>query len=151
MYDHYEAREGDTLESIAESYHVDPQELIRMNQLKPVYVLPTGMDLKVPKQESSSFEYYLVKRGDTIYSIAGTVGISPKELMILNHLTPNSYIYTGQKLVVPKRKVHLYLTRTGDTIEKILEQEQISYEELNKNNRKLYLTPDQIIVFNSNK
>lgn len=151
MYDTYETKEGDTLEDIARIYHIAPQELINMNELKPVYVLSTGMNLKVPKQEKPLFEYYIVKRGDTLYSIAGIFNISPKELMVLNHLNPNSYIYTGQKLIVPRKNVFLYLTRSGDTVESILEQENISYEEFKKNNNKLYLIPEQIIIYNSNK
>jgi len=44
---------------------------------------------------------YIVKRGDTIYSIARHYDIPPAEIAERNGLSRNSYVYTGQRLIVP--------------------------------------------------
>ena len=44
---------------------------------------------------------YTVKRGDTIYGIARRYGIPPAALAERNGLSRNSYVYTGQRLIIP--------------------------------------------------
>lgn len=46
-------------------------------------------------------EYYTVKRSDTLYGIARSYGIAPGVLAERNGLSRNSYVYAGQRLVVP--------------------------------------------------
>jgi LysM repeat protein len=48
-------------------------------------------------------EAYTVKRGDTIYGIAQRYDIAPAALAERNGLSRNSYVYTGQRLIVPVR------------------------------------------------
>jgi LysM repeat protein len=44
---------------------------------------------------------YIVKRGDTIYSIARHYGIPPTELAERNGLSRNVHVYAGQRLIIP--------------------------------------------------
>jgi LysM repeat protein len=44
---------------------------------------------------------YIVKRGDSIYSIARHYGIPLAELAERNGLSRNSYVYAGQRLLIP--------------------------------------------------
>ena len=44
---------------------------------------------------------YIVKRGDSIYSIARHYGIAPTELAERNGLSRNGNVYAGQRLIVP--------------------------------------------------
>jgi LysM repeat protein len=46
---------------------------------------------------------YTVKRGDTIYSIAQYYGLPPAVLAERNGLSRNSYVYTGQRLIIPAK------------------------------------------------
>jgi LysM repeat protein len=48
-------------------------------------------------------ESYIVKRGDTIYGIARSYGISPAVLADRNGLSRNYYVYAGQRLMIPGR------------------------------------------------
>jgi LysM repeat protein len=49
----------------------------------------------------ASEEFYAVKRGDTIYSIARAYGIPPAELAERNGLSRGFHVYAGQRLIIP--------------------------------------------------
>lgn len=151
MYEYYKVNENDTLESIASNYKTTPKNLIELNHLQPIYRINKGEDLKVPIKTSNLFEYYIIKKGDTIYSIAEKHNMTPKELLILNNLNPNDYIYPNQKLLVPKKNVGLQLTKMGDSIEILSKKYNLSKDELLRYNEKLYLLPDQLIVYKINQ
>jgi LysM repeat protein len=46
---------------------------------------------------------YTVKRGDTLHGIAQRYGVSPAVLAERNGLSRNAYVYTGQRLLIPKK------------------------------------------------
>ena len=48
---------------------------------------------------------YVVKKGNTLYSIGRWFGVSVKTLKKCNHIKNANKIYVGQKLVVPCKKV----------------------------------------------
>jgi LysM repeat protein len=50
---------------------------------------------------SSSSETYTVRDGDTLYSIAGRLGVSVDSLAKANDLSDPSRIRVGQKLTLP--------------------------------------------------
>ena len=53
--------------------------------------------LQIPKD---SIIDYIVKKGDTLYSIANRYGVSVKDIMNLNGLK-NSSLFINQKLLIP--------------------------------------------------
>ena len=55
----------------------------------------------VPVLTRASDEAYVVKRGDSIYGIARSYGISPALLAERNGLNRNCNVYAGQRLVIP--------------------------------------------------
>ena len=73
-------------------------------------------------------------------------GLDPKTLAEINGLELNEYIFPGEKLLVPKEGVHVYITEEGDTLESVNRQ-------LEKNgdveilNQRLYLLPEQLISY----
>lgn len=147
MYEYYRVKDNDTIEDIANVYHTTAKNIIELNDLKPVYNIAPGESLRVPTKTHNLFEYYIVRKGDTIYSISEKYNLSPKELLILNNLTPNDYIYPNQKLLVPKKDVAVYLTKMGDSMDNLSKKYNISKNELLQYNEKLYLLPDQLIVY----
>lgn len=48
-------------------------------------------------------DYYVVKSGDSVYTIARRFGVSQKALIERNGLSRNQHIYPGQKLVIPPK------------------------------------------------
>lgn len=87
---------------------------------------------------------YIVKRGDTLYSIARDNNITVDELKRANNLSTN-IINIGDKLVIPTEKdilqddYAIYTVKNGDTIFNIAKQFNVSVEELLTLN-KLYTT-----------
>ena len=81
----YTVKKGDTLYSISKKYDVSVSDIILFNQLKTM-ILQVGQKIKIPSNSATSFEYYTVKKGDTLYSIAKRFGISVSDLIEINQL-----------------------------------------------------------------
>ena len=59
--------------------------------------------LVAPRTAGAADESYIVKRGDTIYSIARSYGISPGVLAERNGLSGTTHVYAGQRLAIATR------------------------------------------------
>ena len=62
------------------------------------------------------FEYYVIKKGDTLYDIARRYNINPDLLASLNGLNNDDYIYPEQTILIPKSNYSYYITKKGDTL-----------------------------------
>ncbi len=75
-----------------------------------------GYDIKVPKgtaatiearlaeatpADTASLKWYTVKRGDTLTTIAGKLGVSRTNLAAANYLSAKSLVSAGQNLIIP--------------------------------------------------
>ncbi len=49
-------------------------------------------------------DYYVVKPGDSVYTVARQFGVSQKALIERNGLSANQHIYPGQKLALPAKR-----------------------------------------------
>lgn len=105
------------------------------------------MTLIVPRISSKYFNYYTVTKGDTLYKIATNNKIDPKLLAQLNGINTSDYIYPNQVLLIPRPGSILYITAVGDTLEEIAEGFKTSPEELIKQNDRIYLQPEQLLVY----
>ncbi|MBQ9853594.1 MAG: LysM peptidoglycan-binding domain-containing protein [Bacilli bacterium] len=143
MYDSYVIMEGDTLNSIASKLKTSPEIIETLNNN---FSLIPGSVINVPKS-NDYFDYYQVERGDTLYNIASLYGIDVKLLSMLNGINVSDYIYPKQVLLVPKKGVTLYITATGDTLDEIVKGFNVSLMDLVKQNKKIYLQPEQLIVY----
>ena len=98
----YIVQKGDTLYSIAMANNITVDELKRINNLTS-NILSTGQLLKIPSAllpEST----YIVKKGDSLYSIANKYNTTVDELKRINNLTSN-ILSIGQVLKLPSDKV----------------------------------------------
>ncbi len=97
--------------------------------------------------DSKYFDYYTVTNGDTLYQIATKNNINPSLLAQLNGINIDDYIYPNQVLLIPKAGSILYFTTIGDTLSEIANGLGISIQELINQNSKIYLQPEQLIIY----
>jgi murein DD-endopeptidase MepM/ murein hydrolase activator NlpD len=106
----YKVRKGDTLEKVAPKLGTDIETLVKVNGLKKPYRLHPGQVLRGPEPEGHAkaktggkarAESYVVKRGDTLFSIAKAHGVTVEQLKAANHLGRSNSISHGQTLKMP--------------------------------------------------
>ena len=86
----------------------------------------------------NSEDYYQVKSGDTLWSIAKKYNLSVDELKQANNLTSNT-LSIGQLLYIPKDATEIiateiYTVKSGDTLYSIAKKYNLSVDELKKLN-----------------
>ena len=107
MYEIYDIKDGDTLESIAYMYDITVQDIKDING--DVSNFRAGGNIIVPKKRNAYFDTYPIKKGDSLYAISKEYGLSPSLLAGLNGLNLNDYIYPGDSIMVPKSGVSVYI------------------------------------------
>ncbi len=96
---------GDSLWIIANKYCITTKKIMALNNLKSTR-LRIGQILMVPERKKKAIAakqktgQYLVKNGDSPYTIAQAHNLPLKRLLRLNNLEPRNKIYPGQYLVV---------------------------------------------------
>ncbi len=98
---YYRVRRGDSLYKIAVRYGTDVESIKKWNNLTSKFIKPgqklivyCGMSVKKPKKhqkvkKSIPKGFYLVREGDTIYSISKKFGLSVAELKKINKIKSN--------------------------------------------------------------
>ena len=100
----------------------------------------------VPKDDNKIFQSYVVKQGDSIYSISRLFNIDPDTILLLNGLNKNDYIYPNQEIMVPMSDITVYITLEGDTVDKIINNLGVDANTFNKENGKIFVLEDQLVV-----
>ncbi len=115
-------KRGETLGHIAMKYHVSVKNLMRWNGLSSKSVLRIGQRIRIyggsgpavsssssgskssaTTTKSSGYEWYTIKKGDTLLGIAYKFkGVNLNDILKLNGLTKNSKIYPGKKIKIRK-------------------------------------------------
>lgn len=127
----YTVKSGDSLWSIAKRFDVSVQELKEINNLTN-NLLNIGQVLVIPQKEEITGNTYIVKRGDSLYSIANNYNISVQELKDINNLTSN-LLNIGQVLIIPQQetnKENTYIVKSGDSLYKIAIQYNTTVDNL---------------------
>ena len=148
---YYTVQKGDTLWSIAKKFNTSVDKLKDINNLSN-NMLSIGQRLLISEQTPTSDNYYTVKAGDTLYSIAKKYNISVDELKNNNNLAKDT-LSIGQQLLVsniideePLPDIpsdNTYLVKAGDTLYKIANDNFISVNELKELNN---LNSDSISI-----
>lgn len=129
--DIYQVQAGDTLYSIARKYNISVNELKNLNNLVD-NTLSIGQILKVPSG-LSSYNSYIVDKGDTLYSIAKKFDTSVNKLKELNNLSSNM-LSIGQKLLIPIGEETTYVVKSGDTLYSIAREFNTTVDKLKELN-----------------
>ena len=136
----YVVKSGESLYSIARKYNTTVDELKKLNNLSS-NVLSIGQVLKIPSSESNNTgsntgttNTYVVKSGESLYSIARKYNTTVDEIKRLNNLTSN-LLSIGQVLKIPSgSSTNIYVVKSGDNLYSIARKYQITVDELKKLN-----------------
>lgn len=151
----YEVVSGDTLYSISRKYDVDIQTIREINNLSNNN-LSIGSLLKIPidvNPGTGDYSTYIVKNGDTLYSISKMFNMSVSEIKSLNNLNSDS-LYIGQVLRVVDNSVDTNfegLSCYGDNFKEI---EYVLYKVVSGDNlysisRRFGVSVDDLIKLNN--
>lgn len=121
---------GDSLWKIANQYGITVDQLKNANNLTS-NLLSIGQELIIPNTEEAEMDIdtepseetgidqnviYIVKSGDSLYSIAKKYGITVDELKNANNLT-SSLLSIGQQLIIPSTESYItYYVQAGDSL-----------------------------------
>lgn len=149
MYTIYQVKNGDTLASVASDFGISVDNLSNLNGIMVGSVLNPGDFIVVPKKQEDNpyFMEYVVKKGDNVYAIAKAINVNPSFLLRLNGLNDSDIIYPGQKIMIPRSGVKFYITAFDDTFNDLVRFFGVDANEIVSQNRIIYLTSDQLIVY----
>jgi hypothetical protein len=94
-------REGDTPESLEKEFQLLKWELARYNDLQQGFRCTPGQILYLqPKRDKAEVgnDFYILKEGETIYSVSQLYGIKLKSLISMNRLKDGQEAIAGQKI-----------------------------------------------------
>lgn len=102
----YTVKRGDTLWKIANRYGVSTTNIVQWNNISNPNLIYPGQVLKILVSNNSSNNsnsqastiYYRVRRGDNLYRIARRYRTSVRNLVRLNNIQNQNFIFVGQIL-----------------------------------------------------
>lgn len=134
----YIVRVGDTLYSIANKFNTTVNDLISLNNLT-TDKLKVGQQLRIPinnTNSNDSYYIYVVKPGDTLYSIARSNNVTVDMLRVFNNLNSN-LLAIGQQIKIPSIDIPssdddylIYVVRAGDSLYSIAKKYGMSVNDL---------------------
>ena len=142
--DYYTVKRGDTLWSIANKYNIPVSELKSLNNLTSnVIVIGQQLKLSDAKTPTTDGTIYVVKKGDSLWSIANKYNVPVDDLISYNNLTSLS-IQIGQQLMIPPTnnngsgngtsKDIIYTIQRGDSLWSIARKYNVSVNDLVSSN-----------------
>lgn len=133
--DEYVVKKGDTLYSIARKYNTSVDNLKSINNIT-TDSLAIGQIIKLPSTSSTASDTYIVKKGDSLYSIARTYNTSVDKLKEINNLTSNA-LSIGQVLKLPSSNASenvVYTVKKGDSLYSIAREYGTTVDAIKKLN-----------------
>ena len=135
----YTVKNGDSLWKIANQYGISVSDIVDYNNLGST-VLQIGQQLLIPVQGSSTSDgtsgevIYVVKSGDSLWSIAKKYNVSVNDIKSANNLTGNM-LSIGQQLIIPETSEYkTYVVKSGDSLWKIAQDYDVNVNDLIKLN-----------------
>ena len=146
MYDKYLIKRGENIDILAKKFATNPNLLMEINNIPFPDYFREGNEIIVPLKKDKYFEYYTVKKGDSLYKIAREKNLNPELLALLNGLDDDDYIYPNQAIMLPKSNYSYYVTAEGDTMDKVIKKFGVDKNTFLNENEVIYLMPGQLLV-----
>ena len=131
----YIVQPGDTLFKIANNYDTTISDIIDLNNLSTTILTP-GQTLLLPNKNENTENTYIVKAGDTLYSIADKYNVTIDDIISSNNLTSTT-LNIGKKLIIPTSTLEpvpttpsTYTVVPGDTLYSIARRFNTTVDEL---------------------
>ena len=137
----YIVKSGDSLYSIARKYSTTVDELKKINNLTS-NILSINQKLIIPFMEEETNNTYIVKSGDSLYSIAKRYNTTVDELKRINNLTSN-LLSINQKLIIPSNESNIYTVVKGDSLYSISKRFNTTVNKIKNDNN---LTSDLLSI-----
>ncbi|MBU2521346.1 MAG: LysM peptidoglycan-binding domain-containing protein, partial [Proteobacteria bacterium] len=149
---YHKVRRGESLSTIARRYRTSVESIKLANNMRKSNFIIAGKKLKIPQKGATytpTYEHtskYVVKRGDSLWIIAGRFNTTTKNLQELNNLF-NTDLHIGQVLKIPGQKderlatkgsLRTYLVKHGDSPFRIAKLHKMPLERFLRTNN---LTP----------
>lgn len=139
---YYTIQPGDSWWSIANRFGMDMYQLAQLNGMSINNVIHPGQKIKVKGTikngakpvKNTNTSFYVVKPGDSWWSIAAKHGLSMYALASRNGKTIYSVIHPGDKLTISGQTSRTYTVRRGDTLSSIASRLGVSVSSLASRN-----------------
>ncbi len=130
-WDRHVVRRGDTLSQLAARHGTSVAAIKQLNGLRSS-MLQVGQSLALPQSGGAAAEepLYIVKAGETLFSIARRHGISTTDLAAMNGLNPSAPLRPGQDLQITAPARMHYEVRAGDSLSRIASRFGVSVKDL---------------------
>ena len=131
---YYIVKKGDSLYSIARSNNMTVDELKSLNNLTS-NILSIGQRLIISSSSNVPNNVYVVKKGDTLWSIANNFNVSVNDLKKINNKSNNS-LSIGEKLIIPGKSngenvnTTIYTVKSGDNLYSIARRYNVTVNEI---------------------
>lgn len=145
MYQVYRMVDGDTLESVANMVNCTGDELVRLNGIDESEFISDSY-IVVPKN-NNMYSTYIVKSGDTLYSVSNKFDVDLDVLYAINGLDDGDFIYPNQEILIPNQEISMYFTKEGDTLNDVSDFFDTDVSDILESNPNLYLMSDQLIIY----
>ena len=146
MYDKYLIKRGENIDILAKKFATNPNLLMEINNIPFPDYFREGKEIIVPLKKDKYFEYYTVKKGDSLYKIAREKNLNPELLALLNGLDDDDYIYPNQAIMLPKSNYSYYVTAEGDTMDMVIKKFGVDKNTFLNEHAVIYLMPGQLLV-----
>jgi membrane-bound lytic murein transglycosylase D len=177
---YHHVRKGDTLGGIADKYGVSVAAIRTSNKIRGTLIrpgqdllitaAPAGMNLQAgagavalaERTPRNSSDKHIVRRGDTLWSIARSHGVSMESIVSSNGLSSDDTLAVGQVLSIPgtttlaatdgtavDTRSTTYVVRRGDTLARIASKFRVRLSDLlgwNDLTKRSIIKPGQRLV-----
>ena len=143
----YIVKSGDSLYSIARKFNTTVDEIKRVNNLS-TNNLSINQRLIIPSNNqnnnNNNENIYIVKSGDSLYSIARKYNTTVNEIKKMNNLTTNN-LSINQRLIIPSNNENnnqnnnnnnenIYIVKSGDSLYSIAKKFNTTVDEIKRIN-----------------